>query len=204
MISRTTLAVVAIALMARVSPALAAADGTKLELPPGVPVALVVFEDLQCPDCRRAHPHLAAAARDHGVPLVVRDFPIKRHVWALPAAVLARWFGTRSPELEAGFRSFVFQNQPGVGPDNIRLLAEQFAATQGIVLPGDVDPDGRLAAGVQADYELGRRIGLEYVPLVFVLGRAGSAALAIEVKDTAQLPEVIRGMRDSVAGSAPR
>jgi len=201
---RTRVTVLAACLAAFVGTAFAAADGTKLGLPDGVDIALVVFEDLQCPDCRRAHPQLVAASKATGVPLVVHDFPIRRHVWALPAAVLARWFGAQSPALEAGFRSFVFQNQPGVGPDNIRLLAEQFAATQGIVLPGDVDPDGRLAAGVQADYELGRRIGLEYVPLVFVLGRAGSAALAIEVKDTAQLPEVIRGMRDSVAGSAPR
>lgn len=199
MISRTALAVVAIALMARVSPALAAADGTKLELPPGVPVALVVFEDLQCPDCRRAHPQLIAAARVQGVPLVVRDFPIRRHVWALPAAVLARWFGTRSPELEAQFRSFVFQNQPGVGPDNIRLLAEQFAATQGIVLPADVDPDGSLAAAVQADYDLGRRIGLEYVPLIFVLGRVEGSTRADEVTDTAQLADVIARMKEGVA-----
>lgn len=188
--------------MAGIGTSLAAADGTKLEMPAGVPVALVVFEDLQCPDCRRAHPQLTAAAQSAGVPLVIHDFPIKRHAWAFPAAVLARWFGAQSPELEARFRSYVFQNQPGVGADNIRSLAERFAATQGIVLPDEVDPDGRLAAGVQADYALGVRIGLEYVPLIFVLGRADDATLAVEVTDTAQLSGVISGMKDSVAASA--
>lgn len=201
---RTAATVLALSLAAFAGPAFAAADGTRLAMPAGADVALVVFEDLQCPDCRRAHPQLTAAAKSAGVPLVIHDFPIRRHVWAFPAAVLARWFGTQSPALEAGFRSFIFQNQPGVGPDNIRLLAEQFAATRGMTLPGDVDPDGRLAAGVQADYELGLRIGLEYVPLIFVLGRAEGAPLAVEVTDTAQLAEVIRGMKESVAGGTAR
>ena len=48
----------------------AAADGSQLALPPGATVAIVVFEDLQCPDCARAHPGLLAAAEASKVPLM--------------------------------------------------------------------------------------------------------------------------------------
>ena len=50
------------------SAARAAADGSQLALPPGATVAIVVFEDLQCPDCARAHPGLLAASKEHSIP----------------------------------------------------------------------------------------------------------------------------------------
>jgi len=94
-----------------------------------------VFEDLQCPDCRKEHPHLIEAAASNDVPLVIHDFPIQRHKWAFPAAVLARYFDAIAPALGAQFRSYVFQNQPGIGVDNLQRLAEQFAAAHGLTPP---------------------------------------------------------------------
>jgi protein-disulfide isomerase len=158
----------------------------------------VVFEDLQCPDCRKEHPRLLEAAAANHVPLVVHDFPIRRHKWAFPAAVLARYFEAMSPELGAQFRSYIFQNQPGIGVDNIQRFGEQFASSHGLTLPGNVDPDGKLAAAVQADYDLGTRVGLEYVPLIFVVGRGEAASRWVEVTDTATLGIAIEQMRQDV------
>ena len=40
-----------------------------LRPPKGAQVALVVFEDLQCPDCRRAAPLVEEAARTYKIPV---------------------------------------------------------------------------------------------------------------------------------------
>jgi len=173
------------------SAALAAADGSQLALPPGATVAIVVFEDLQCPDCARAHPGLLAASKASNVPLVIHDFPIPRHVWAFPAAVLARYFTSQSPALGVEFRSFIFENQKDITPDNLRQFGEQFARQHQMQLPADIDPDGKLQAQVQADFDLGKQIHLEYVPLMFVLGPGLGAANFVEVMDPAEIADVV-------------
>jgi len=191
----TLRALLAACLLFACLPALAAADGTRLSLPEGIDLAIVVFEDLQCPDCARAHPQLLEASSALGVPLLIHDFPIKRHVWAFPAAVLARYFAAQSPALGVGFRDFVFHEQRGITPDNLRQFGERFAREHGLELPADVDPDGSLAAGVQADYDLGEAIGLEYVPLIFVVARDGDGSRAVEVTDQDKLGATLEAMR---------
>jgi protein-disulfide isomerase len=177
---------------------LAVADGTKVPLPTGVSLAVVVFEDLQCPDCARAHPQLLAVTAERGVPLLIHDFPITRHAWAFPAAILARHFAAQSPELGREFRSYMFAHQKDITPATLRAVAEQFAQSQGATLPADVDPQGQLQAAVQADFDLGRAIGLEYVPLVFVSTRAADGSIhAAEVTDVTQLGSAIDAARAS-------
>ncbi|MGH9548901.1 MAG: DsbA family protein [Terriglobales bacterium] len=41
----------------------------------------MVFEDLQCPDCRRAAPLVEEAARTYKIPVVRHDFPLPMHNW---------------------------------------------------------------------------------------------------------------------------
>ena len=45
-------------------------DTSALKPPKGYKVALVVFEDLQCPDCARAEPLLKEAEKSYKIPLV--------------------------------------------------------------------------------------------------------------------------------------
>jgi len=175
--------------------AFAAADGSQVSLPEGTDLAIVVFEDLQCPDCARAHPELLKASEALQVPVVIHDFPITRHVWAFPAAILARWFTAQSPALGVEFRSYLFEHQRDVRPENLRQYGEQFAAQHQLTLPGDVDPDGRLQALVQADFDLGMQIGLEYVPLIFVIARDGAGSRAVEVTDLTKLGEAVAQLR---------
>jgi protein-disulfide isomerase len=178
---------------------LAGADGSGLEIPPDADVAIVVFEDLQCPDCARAHPQLLAAASASDVPLVIHDFPIKRHAWAFPAAILARHFTLQSAQLGGEFRTFIFANQRDITPENLREQADRFARQHGLELPAVVDPDGKLLALVQADYDLGERIGLQYVPLMFVVSSATGPGRWVEVKEPQLLGEVIAGLRPKPA-----
>jgi len=177
------------------APAFAAADGSQVQLPKGVDLAIVIFEDLQCPDCARAHPELLKASEALKVPVVIHDFPITRHVWAFPAAILARWFTAQSPALGVEFRSYIFEHQRDISLDNLRQFGEQFAAQHQLTLPADVDPDGKLQALVQADFDLGLKIKLEYVPLIFVISRDGEASRSVEVTDLAKLGDAVAQMK---------
>ena len=181
------------------SAAWAAADGSQLASPPGASIAIVVFEDLQCPDCAQAHSLLVEASQANEVPLVIHDFPITRHVWAFPAAVVARYFTAISPVLGMEFRLFIFEHQRDINPDNLRQYAETFAEDHHQTLPPDVDPDGALKAQVQADFDLGMQIHLEYVPLIFVVGVGAGSSRFVEVTDPRQLGTAIADMQQSPA-----
>ena len=88
-----------------------AADGSQLKPPPGARVAIVMFEDLECPDCARAYPVVWEAARKHNVPVVLHDFPLQMHPWSFDAAVFARYFDSKSEKLGDDFRGYIFKNR---------------------------------------------------------------------------------------------
>jgi protein-disulfide isomerase len=148
----------------------ATADDTSLLHPPkGASVALVVFEDLECPRCAMDHPTVEQAAQTYKIPVVVYDFPLPMHPWSFQAAVLARYFSEQSKELGMEFRDFVFKNQQQITPDNLRAKAEEFAAAHKVSIPFAVDPQGKLAAAVNADKNLGQRVGIQHTPTVYVV-----------------------------------
>src|SRR5262249_44486873 len=137
-----------------------AADASSLKPPPGAKVAIVVFEDLQCPDCARAYPVVWEAANAHHIPVVLHDFPLPKHPWSFDAAVWARYFDTKSEKLGNDFRGYMYQNQPQINPTNLRQFVQKFADANKVPLPFVTDPEGKLKAKVQADYALGQKIGL--------------------------------------------
>ncbi len=117
-----------------------------LRPPKGSQVAIVVFEDLQCPQCGRVAPLLQQASRAYKIPVIQHDFPLPLHNWSFDAAVLARYFDTHSKELGNDFRATVFEHQMEITPQNLRGFAEKFAAEHKVALPFVVDPEGKLAA----------------------------------------------------------
>src|SRR5260370_21405683 len=98
-----------------VVPALASAGDTSMLRPPkGSKVALVVFEDYQCPDCSRAAPLLHEAAKKYNIPLVQYDFPLPMHNCSFQASVNALYFDTKSKKLDDDYRLFSFANHPHI------------------------------------------------------------------------------------------
>jgi protein-disulfide isomerase len=165
-----------------------------LRPPKGAQVAIVVFEDLQCPDCRRAAPLVEEAARTYKIPVVRHDFPLPFHTWSYNAAILARYFDTHSKAMGNEFRDYIFANQLEVTPQNLRGFAEKFAAEHKIELPFVVDPDGKLAALVNADKELGKAINLQHTPTLYVVSNKRSGKPFVEVVDRSQLYALIDTM----------
>ena len=88
-------------------------DPAALKPPAGAHVAIVEFEDMECPDCARANPLLKDAAAQYHIPWVRHDFPLPFHAWSFDAAVYARWFDTKSKKIGDEFRDAVFfQSEP--------------------------------------------------------------------------------------------
>jgi protein-disulfide isomerase len=167
-------------------------DPAALKPPPGARVAIVEFEDLECPDCARANPLLKEAAEKYNIPWVRHDFPLPFHAWSFTAAVNARWFDTKSKKLGDEYRDQVFANQPSItSPDVLRQFTEKFARDHGIALPFAMDPQGTLAEEVKADYALGQRIGVEHTPTIWITTASSKGAPFVEVVDRSKLYELI-------------
>ena len=167
-----------------------AADGTVLKPPAGANVALVVFEDLECPACARAAPLLERAAEVYKVPLVVHDIPNPGHPWAYDATVAARYIEQKyGRAMSDPFRAYIFQSQPQITKGNFRSFADRFALTHKIDLPMILDPQGQIAADIKKEIDLARQVKLEVTPTIFVVSR--NRWQEVKEKDAAQLYAVI-------------
>jgi protein-disulfide isomerase len=170
-----------------------AGDKSLLKPPAGARVAIFEFEDLECPDCARAYPLLKEAAEKYNIPWVKHDFPLPFHVWSFQAAVNARWFDTKSKKLGDDYRGAVFASQPSLASlDDLRTFTEKFADDHKVAFPFAVDPQGKLAADVKADYALGQRIGVEHTPTIWVVtNKTGNAPPFVEIVDRTKLYDII-------------
>jgi protein-disulfide isomerase len=167
-------------------------DASALKPPAGARVAIVEFEDLECPDCARANPLLKEAADQYHIPWIRHDFPLPMHNWSFQAAVNARFFDTKSQALGNEYRDSVFANQISIEtPGELQQFTQHFADAHKIALPFAIDPMGKLAQAVKADYALGQKIGIEHTPTIWIVTNAAHAAPFVEVVDRDKLFQLI-------------
>lgn len=167
---------------------------TVLRPPKGSQVAIVVFEDLECPMCRRTAPLVEEASKTYKIPLIRHDFPLPMHPWSYQAAVMARYFDTHSKALGNEFRDYIFQSQLEIDAQNLRGYAEKFAAAHKVDFPFVIDPNGKLAAEVNADRDIGKAIKLDHTPTVYIVSNRNPGRPYVEVKDNNQLYSTIDAM----------
>lgn len=184
-----------LALLISLTPLGLTQDPALLRPPKGAQVALIVFEDLQCPKCRSDSPLEEQAAKAHKVPLIRHDFPLPMHNWSFNAAVIARYFDGQSKDLGTQFRDYIFQHQPEITPDNLQSFAAKFAAEHKVDLPFVIDPQGKLAAQVNADKDLGRKVGIQHTPTIYVVSSRNPARPFVEVTDVTQLFQLIEAVQ---------
>lgn len=192
--------------MLAIASACSATDFASLLTPPrGAKVAIVLFEDLQWPDCAAAHSLVWEAAQAHNVPVVVHDFPLPRHNWSFQAAVNARFFDEKSQKLGDDFRGYILHNQGQITDERVLgKYTEKFAAERQIALPAILDPDGELAQKVRADFRLGQRLGLEHTPTLFVVSAGRVSPPMVEVVNRERLDRIIEDIQKKAApGAAP-
>ena len=191
----SAIAMVAIAAHAQFSPpppTTRVNDATALHPPTGSRVAIVEFEDMECPDCANANPLLKEAAEKYKIPWVRHDFPLPFHNWSFNAAVNARWFDTKSKKMGDDYRDYVFANQRSIeAPAQLAEFTAKYAQSHGLAMPFAVDPQGKLAAEVKADYALGQRVGIEHTPTIWVVTANSKGAPFVEVVDRRKLFQLI-------------
>ena len=183
-----------LAFVALSSPAVLSAQDTPetvLRPPKGSQVAIVIFEDLECPMCRRTSPLLEQASKTYNIPVIRHDFPLPMHPWSYQAAVMARYFDTHSKAVGNEFRDYIFENQLEINVQNLRSYAEKFAAAHKVDLPYVIDPQGKFAALVNADKSLGQAIRIDHTPTVYVVSSRNPNRPYVEVKDNNQLYSTI-------------
>jgi protein-disulfide isomerase len=140
------------------------------------PVRVVIYEDLQCPDCavfRRMMDEKLLPQYGGKVAFVHRDFPLAKHAWARRAAIAARFFTDRNPELGLEYRRYTMAGQPAANEGNFNARLADFAKTH------DIEPEAAIAALsnaryaelVEQDYQDGVSRGVVHTPTVFVNGR---------------------------------
>lgn len=178
-------------------------DTSVLRPPAGSKVAVIVFEDLECPACARAHPFEIEAAKQTHVALVRRDFPLPQHAWAFQAALMARYIQNRiSPQLADSYRLDVFTAQAFIASkEDLYQFTSGWLQKHGKKMPPAIDSDGTLAKEVNADVDLGKRLNITFTPTVVVV--TGSAyqvvcGTAQGANDPAQILPVVKAALASV------
>jgi protein-disulfide isomerase len=159
-------------------------DPSALHPPAGARIAIVEFADLQCPACAAANPALKAAVAQYKIPWIRHDFLIPSHNWSRYAAINARWFDMKSTALGDEYRDQIFASQRDIyNPGVLSQFTMNFAKNHNIQLPFSIDPQGTLAAAVDADNALGIRTGVRVTPTIFVVTSNSKGAPFIEVRD---------------------
>ena len=175
-------------------------DTSMLVPPAGAKVAILEWEDLECPACAHAFPFVHMAIDHYKIPLVRRDFLIPGHIWSKDAATIARYLQDKvSPDLATEYRREVFASQFKIASkDDLNRFTQEFFTKNGKQLPFVVDPTGQLAKEVAADDDLGLKLGLSETPTIVVVTPKGW----IQVKDVSDLYEAI-DQAEAMVASAP-
>lgn len=163
-------------------------DTSTLKPPPGARVAIIEFEDMECPQCARANPLLRDASANYHAPWIRHDFPLPQHTWSHQAAINARWFDTKSKKLGDEYRDEVFANQINIeNIDGLRAFTEKFAKEHGnLAMPFAVDPQGKLDELVMADLTMAQRMGINQTPTIYIVTNNPSVQ-PVHVEDLSKL-----------------
>ena len=162
----------------------------------GSPLRVLIYEDLQCPDC--AHFRVMMDQQilpkfGDRVEFVHRDFPQAKHAWARRAAIAARFFTEKDPKLGLEFRRYTMANIAQQNPANFNDRLAEFARQHG------VPPEDALAAMdnpkyaelVEKDYQDGIARGIIHTPTVLVNGKAFIERFSFE--------ELAKGLDEALA-----
>ena len=162
----------------------------------GSPVRVIIYEDLQCPDCADFRVMLdQQILPKYGdrVEFLHRDFPLAKHAWARRAAVAARFFTEKNPQVGLEYRRHTMATQGETTADSFNRRVADFARQHGL------KPEEALAALdnphyaelVEKDYQEGVGRGTVHTPTALVNGTPFIETFTFE--------EISKGIDDALA-----
>lgn len=142
---------------------------------PSSQIRVVIYEDLQCPDCANFRRMLdekllpkyaATVAFEH------RDFPLAKHSWARKAAIASRFFQDTSVELALRYRRYMLSNLRTIEPADFNERLAAFAKSNGCDPAKAVTAldEPKYAAAVEADFQDGVARGVSKTPTAILNG----------------------------------
>jgi protein-disulfide isomerase len=154
------------------------ADPMMTKGPAAAPVTVFEWSDYECPFCQRAQDVLQRLQGEFPdtVRFVFKDFPLRSHPNALPAALAARCAGAQGRYWE--YHDLLFVGQPDLARDHLlgyarRLGLDASAFTECL-------DSGRYRDAVLAEQREGREAGVRATPTFFINQRKIEGALPLE------------------------
>jgi protein-disulfide isomerase len=141
--------------------------------------AVTIFEwsDYECPFCQRAQEVLHQLQNEFPdtVRFVFKDFPLRSHPSALPAALAARCAGAQGRYWE--YHDLLFVAQPDLSRDHLIGYARRL----GLDAPAFTEclDTGRFRDAILADQREGREAGVRATPTFFINQRKIEGALPL-------------------------
>ena len=163
-------------------------------------VSVTIYTDLQCGDCTRFNTMLEESLlpKYRGrVQFLHRDFPVPRHTWARPAALIGRRFDEIACGLAAGWRAYVLDRIKTTTPETLAERVREYAAEVGV----DADSvlrglnDEKLTAAIDANVREGQARGVTKTPTVFVNNQAFIEVFTLE--------EITAGIEQALTQTKP-
>lgn len=154
------------------------ADPAMTRGPAAAPVTIFEWSDYECPYCKRAQEtlHRLQGEFPDTVRFVFKDFPLRSHPNALPAALAARCAGAQGRYWE--YHDLLFVGQP----DLSRADLIGYARRLGLDAPAFTEclDTGRFRDAVLADQREGREAGVRATPTFFINQRKIEGALPLD------------------------
>jgi protein-disulfide isomerase len=164
--------------------------------PSNANLTIVEFSDLECPHCKNAQPIIDKLMGDFpNGRLVFQQFPLENtHPWAFKAATWAQCIGEQNNAAFWKFINGVYDDQLDIDPQNadVKLKEHTTAAGADATKAGTCVSNPETARKVRQSLELGKAIGVNGTPTVFLNGRkiSGITSLPYDMlKDLARFAE---------------
>lgn len=152
---------------------------------PASAVRVIIYEDLQCPDCANFRAEMDKVLLPRFATTVAfehRDFPLAKHPWARKASIAARFFASVTPEIGIEFRRETMAHLREIKPEVFNDHVAKFARAHNIDAIKAVAAldDVANAAAVEADFQDGTARGVAHTPTVLIDGEAFVERFSIE------------------------
>jgi protein-disulfide isomerase len=159
------------------------ANGTA-EGPEKAAVMIVEFSDMQCPHCAKAAPTIEQLlAQEPEARFVFQNFPLPAHNWAEKAANYVDCVGRASKDGVWKFIEKTFADQANITESNADEKLKGIATASGVnadeIAACAAKPDTK--ARIEASVALGKAVGVNGTPMLFINGRMISGGAPVEV-----------------------
>jgi protein-disulfide isomerase len=147
-------------------------------------VTIVEFSDMQCPHCAKAAPAIEQLlAQEPEVRFVFQNFPLPLHNWAEKAADYVDCVGRAGNNAVWKFIQKTFEEQANITEANadekLKGIATASGANAGEVASCAAKPETK--GRVEASIALGKSVGVNSTPTVFINGRNLPGAAPVDL-----------------------